>query len=201
VTPRTVQVTIASNPAGIQLTLDGQPHTAPFSFTGVVGMTRNIGASSPQTLNGTAWEFVNWSIGGAPIQDVATPASNTTFTATYRLACPPNVLAQLELGTLGVTRVGTTTYYVQWLTVRNKTATAIQGPLVLVFGNLQQAVLAAPSLTTSCGPAAANPGIVFHAVDDRLDPGETTVVPVLILKIGLLPVTGTPSVLSGLPLR
>ena len=201
VTPRTVQVTIASNPAGIQLTLDGQPHTAPFSFTGVVGMTRNIGASSPQTLNGTAWEFVNWSIGGAPIQDVATPASNTTFTATYRLACPPNVLAQLELGTLGVTRVGTTTYYVQWLTVRNKTATAIQGPLVLVFGNLQQAVLAAPSLTTSCGPAATNPGIVFHAVDDRLDPGETTVVPVLILKIGLLPVTGTPSVLSGLPLR
>jgi len=89
----------------------------------------------------------------------------------------------------------------QNLSRRVKTATAIQGPLVLVFGNLQQAVLAAPSLTTSCGPAATNPGLVFHAVDDRLDPGETTVVPVLILKIGLLPVTGTPSVLSGLPLR
>jgi glucose/arabinose dehydrogenase len=201
VTPRTVQITIATNPSGLQVTLDGQPQTAPLNFTGVVGMTRNIGTGTPQLLNGTGWEFLNWSMGGAATQDVITPPSNTTFTATFRLACPPNVLAQLDLAGVSYTRLGTTAYYLQWIAVRNKSASVIQGPLVLVLGNVQQAIVAAPSLTTTCGPAASNPGVVFHAVDDRLNPGETTLVPVVYLKIGLLPITATPSVLSGLPLR
>jgi hypothetical protein len=201
VLPRTVQITMATNPPGLQLTLDGQPLTSPLTFTGVVGMMRNLGASTPQTLNGTVWEFFNWSNGGAAIQDVATPAVNTTFTATFRLACPPDVLSQLDVANLGFTRLGTTAYYLQWVAIKNKTAGAIQGPFVIVLGNLQQAILAAPSLTTSCGPAASNPGVVFHANDDRLDPGEVTLVPLVYLKIGVLPITATPSVLSGLPLR
>jgi glucose/arabinose dehydrogenase len=201
VTPRTVQVTITTNPAGLQVTLDGQPQGTPLSFTGVVGMTRTIGASSPQMVNGTAWEFLNWSIGGGAIQDVATPPTNTTFTASYRLACPPNVLSQLDVTTLSFTRLDTTAYYVQWIAVKNKTAGAIQGPFVIVLGNLQHVSLAAPALTTSCGPAASNPGLVFHAQDDRLDPGEITLVPLVYVRLDDLPATGTPSVLSGLPPR
>jgi hypothetical protein len=201
VMPRTVQVTIATNPVGFQVTLDGQPQTTPLTFTGVVGITRNIGASTPQTLNGTTWEFANWSIGGAAIQDVSTPPANATLTATFRLACPPNVTSQLDLFDLGFTRLGTTAYYLEWVAVRNKTAAVIQGPLVLVLGNLQQALVAAPSLTTSCGPAASNPGIIFHATDDQLAAGEVTLIPIVYLKLGLLPITATPSVLSGVPLR
>ena len=87
------------------------------------------------------------------------------------------------------------------MAVRNKTAAVIQGPLVLVIGNLQQAAMVAPSLMTSCGPAASNPGLIFHAIDDKLNPNEVTIVPWMFLKIGILPVTGTPSVLSGIPLR
>lgn len=39
---------------------------------------------SPQTLNGTSYEFTSWSDGGAATHEVRTPATNTTYTATYR---------------------------------------------------------------------------------------------------------------------
>ena len=42
--PRKVNVTLASSPSGASLTLDGQPVTAPFTFTGVAGVQRTIGA-------------------------------------------------------------------------------------------------------------------------------------------------------------
>ena len=199
--PRTAQVTIATNPAGLQVTLDGQPQTTPLTFTGVVGITRSIGAISPQPVNGTPWEFQTWSIGGAATQTISTPSSNATFTATFRVACPPNVTAQVNLASLGTTRLGTSDFYLQWIVIRNKTATTIPGPLVLVIGNLSNAVMAAPSLTTSCGPAASNPGLTVPAVDNLLSPGEITLAPVLYLKLGSLPIVGVPSVLSGIPLR
>ena len=199
--PRTAQVTIVTNPPGLQVTLDGQPQTAPFTFTGVVGMTRTIGAISPQPVNGTPWEFLSWSIGGASVQEVPTPSTNATFTATFRVACPPNVTSQVDLFNLGTTRLGTSAYFLQWVAVRNKTAATIPGPLVFVLGNLQNAVMVSPSVTTSCGPAASNPGLTVPAVDNQLSPGEVALVPVLYQKIGLLPITGVPSVLSGIPLR
>jgi len=65
VVPRKSTITLASVPAGLQLTLDGQPVTAPASVLGVVGIQRTLGVISPQTLNGTTYEFVSWSDGGA----------------------------------------------------------------------------------------------------------------------------------------
>ena len=38
---------------------------------------------------------------------ITTPPVNTTITATFRLACPPNVTPQLDLFNLGMTRIGT----------------------------------------------------------------------------------------------
>ena len=35
---------------------------------------------------GTTYEFVSWSDGGAATHNISTPASNTTYTATYRVA-------------------------------------------------------------------------------------------------------------------
>jgi glucose/arabinose dehydrogenase len=84
VLPRKVTVTIATDPAGLQINLDGQPGTAPLTFTGVVGIQRNIEAPSPQSLNGTGWEFVSWSDGGAANHNIATPDANTTYTAVFR---------------------------------------------------------------------------------------------------------------------
>ena len=65
INPRIVQVTLATNPAGLQLRLDGQPVTTPFSFNGVVGIVRTLEAVTPQGAGGTTYEFVSWSDGGA----------------------------------------------------------------------------------------------------------------------------------------
>ena len=79
--PRKVTINLATNPAGLQLKLDGQ--TAPTSFTGIVGMSRNIEAVSPQTVGGNSYTFVSWSNGGARVQNITVPSSNTTYTATF----------------------------------------------------------------------------------------------------------------------
>jgi len=82
--PRKVQVTLTTTPSGLSLTLDGQPIDAPYTFTGVVGIRRTIGAPSPQGVGSRIYDFVSWSDGGAATHTIATPASDTTFTATYR---------------------------------------------------------------------------------------------------------------------
>lgn len=86
VLPNTATVTLASNPSGAQLTLDGQPVVAPLSVTSVVGMVRAIGAVSPQLLGGISQQFASWSDGGATVHDLATPATNTSYTASFSAA-------------------------------------------------------------------------------------------------------------------
>ncbi len=81
--PNTSTFTLASNPAGLQLTLDAQPATAGQSVASVVGMQRSIGVVSPQNFGGTSYQFASWSDGGALTHNIATPAANTTYTATF----------------------------------------------------------------------------------------------------------------------
>ncbi|HEV2905093.1 MAG TPA: PQQ-dependent sugar dehydrogenase [Pyrinomonadaceae bacterium] len=81
--PQTSNITLRTNPQGLRLTLDGQ--TAPTTpVLSVEGVIRSLGAPSPQTLNGTTYEFVSWSDGGAATHEVATPTNDATFTATFR---------------------------------------------------------------------------------------------------------------------
>jgi glucose/arabinose dehydrogenase len=85
--PNKVQLTLASDPAGLQLSLDGTAtQTAPFTVTGVVGVFRSLVAPSPQTLSGSSFTFDHWSDGGAATHTITTPATSTTFTASYRVA-------------------------------------------------------------------------------------------------------------------
>jgi glucose/arabinose dehydrogenase len=81
--PNVVNMTVQTNPPGLQITLDGQPRTAPYSFDAVVGNIQVLGAPSPQILSGTPYAFANWSQGGTQTQDVTIPASNTTYTANF----------------------------------------------------------------------------------------------------------------------
>ncbi|MSO19377.1 MAG: glucose sorbosone dehydrogenase [Acidobacteria bacterium] len=83
VLPRTVTVTLSSNPGGFALTLDGQPITATYSFTAVVGMFRTIGAAATQTRPNGTYDFTRWPDNGAATHQITVPAVNTTFTATY----------------------------------------------------------------------------------------------------------------------
>ncbi|MEP6994637.1 MAG: PQQ-dependent sugar dehydrogenase [Acidobacteriota bacterium] len=83
--PKLSTMTFATSPTGLQLTLDGQPFTAPSAVVGVVGIIRTIGAPSPQGSN----VFLSWSDGGAQTHTISTPASNTTYTASFSGSPPP----------------------------------------------------------------------------------------------------------------
>ena len=79
--PRKSTVTLATDPAGLQVLLDGQPVTTPYSFVGVEGIARNLEAVSPQGAAG--WAFASWSDGGARAHSISTPTADTTYTAEY----------------------------------------------------------------------------------------------------------------------
>jgi glucose/arabinose dehydrogenase len=81
--PRTSTITLASNPTGLQLLLDGTPFTAPSAFPNVVGMIRTLGVVSPQSSGANTYDFLSWSDGGAATHEITVPASNQTFTALF----------------------------------------------------------------------------------------------------------------------
>lgn len=81
--PRKSTITLATSPPGLAVTLDRQPQSAPSSMVGVVGFTRTLGVVSPQTVNGTSYQFVSWSDGGARTHTINTPASDTVYTASF----------------------------------------------------------------------------------------------------------------------
>ena len=82
VLPRTSTITLASTPPGLNLTLDGQPYGGP--VVGVVGMTRSIGAPTPQTLGGATCTFRSWIDGGNATHSIRTRQTSTTYTARFR---------------------------------------------------------------------------------------------------------------------
>jgi glucose/arabinose dehydrogenase len=81
--PRKSTISLATSPTGLQLTLDGQPVTTPFSDVGVEGIQRTIGVVSPQTINGVTYTFSNWQHGGAASQTISTPVNDITYTAVF----------------------------------------------------------------------------------------------------------------------
>jgi len=80
--PNKVNITAATNIAGLQLILGAQ-NTAPFTKTLVVNTPISLEALTPQVLNGKYYEFTSWSNGGSAAQTIRVPAKDSTFTATY----------------------------------------------------------------------------------------------------------------------
>ena len=68
----------------LTITVDGQPFTAPHTFASVVGFQRPLGAPLSQSLNDTLYSFSQWSDLGPATHTISTPASNTTYAATYQ---------------------------------------------------------------------------------------------------------------------
>lgn len=79
VLPLTVEVTLATDPAGLTVLLDGAPVSTPTTFTAVAGITRVLEAPTPQGQN----VFDSWSDGGAREHAISTPVTDTTFVATF----------------------------------------------------------------------------------------------------------------------
>ena len=78
VLPNTVTLTLTTLPADLQVMLDGQPVTTPSTVASVVGIVRTLGVNLP-----LGYTFVSWSDGGAATHTIATPATNSSYTATY----------------------------------------------------------------------------------------------------------------------
>jgi hypothetical protein len=81
--PKTVTVTLNSNPGGFALVLNGSQAATPFTRTLIQGSQNTISAPSPQTKGKKAWVFKAWSDGGGQTHPV-TANSSTTYTATYK---------------------------------------------------------------------------------------------------------------------
>jgi glucose/arabinose dehydrogenase len=85
--PRTVVLTFKTNPGGLKLaglTVNEAAVSTPFSVRVVVGSGNSVSAPSPQTFNRSTYFFSSWSDGGAKDHTIFAPATNTTYTATYR---------------------------------------------------------------------------------------------------------------------
>ena len=89
VLPRKANLTLATNPAGLQLRLDGQPTPTPLDLR---ERRRDRARASrrrrTQPSGGTTYEFVSWSDGGAATHNISTPAPRTPPTP-RPIASPP----------------------------------------------------------------------------------------------------------------
>lgn len=90
VQPRKVTLSFRSAPSGVQLTLDGQPRATPFDILAVAGMERDLGAPTPQVIGPDSLVWQSWSDAGANLHTIVTPATSTTYTATYQVVAVVN---------------------------------------------------------------------------------------------------------------
>src|SRR5215469_4944838 len=85
--PKTVVLTFRTNPGGLvldDLVVNEATRTTPFPLTVVVGSANTVSAPSPQQFNKSTYNFSSWSDGGPASHTITAPATNTTYTATYR---------------------------------------------------------------------------------------------------------------------
>jgi uncharacterized repeat protein (TIGR01451 family) len=83
VNPQTVDLTIQSAPAGLQLSAGTTTAAAPFVKTVIVNSQTGLDAPSPQGAFPDVYDFSSWSDGGAQSHTVVASASPVTYSATY----------------------------------------------------------------------------------------------------------------------
>jgi glucose/arabinose dehydrogenase len=91
--PQTVTMAFETSPTGLQLSWDATTAAAPFNNAVIIGSQNTVSAPVTQLSNGSLYEFVAWSDGGAATHTVIASASPATLTATYALRPPPASLS------------------------------------------------------------------------------------------------------------
>ena len=85
-------VTITTNPVGLNISVDGIPALSPETYGWAPGSNHTIATNSPQTFNGSIYNFASWSDSGAVSHVVSGPASATTFTATFNVSAATSTI-------------------------------------------------------------------------------------------------------------
>jgi hypothetical protein len=89
VLPRKSEVSLATEPAGLGLVVDGVPVSTPRTFTGVEGLQRELAAPDTAVAqDGTPLQFAGWSDGKSIRHVISTPEEDATYTAAYRPSEP-----------------------------------------------------------------------------------------------------------------
>ena len=79
---RPVDVTLAANVPGIELTLDSASGPAPFTETVIEDSAHTLSAPATQDVGGVRYAFESWSDGGARVHNI-TATGTATYTAEY----------------------------------------------------------------------------------------------------------------------
>lgn len=80
--PRTVQLTLASTPGNLQLTLNGTAARSQLVKTVIQGSTNTIGAED-QVIGRRSYEFRSWSDGKPQLHTIVVTATSK-YTATFK---------------------------------------------------------------------------------------------------------------------
>ncbi|MBL8212186.1 MAG: VCBS repeat-containing protein, partial [Bryobacterales bacterium] len=75
--------TVATNPPGRTIVVDGATLVAPQSFPWTPGTSHTVAVPSPQMASGTRYPFSSWSDGAAATRTITAPSSSTTYTANF----------------------------------------------------------------------------------------------------------------------
>lgn len=79
------RVTFATNPTGLNLSVNGRTNWPSLTFTGAAGTQYQVSAPSSQVdAQGRINQFVSWSNGGAESQTYIQPGNDDRLTATYQ---------------------------------------------------------------------------------------------------------------------
>lgn len=96
--PSLSTVTLASVPAGLPFTVDGQPLRKTSSFTSVSGFAHTVSAAQSQALGKVTYAFVSWSDSGSASHSIKPPVGASTYTATYSVGSLPQGWANGDIG-------------------------------------------------------------------------------------------------------
>jgi uncharacterized repeat protein (TIGR01451 family) len=141
--PRTVELSFASSPSGLQLVVGGSSSTTPFTRTVIEGSNNSISAPSPQALGATDYEWVSWSDGLARSHNIVAGTA-ATYTATYQVMTPP------QSADLALTKTGALNGVATWtLSLSN------QGP------NPAQNLVVTDTLPSRVSFVSASPGCTY----------------------------------------
>jgi uncharacterized repeat protein (TIGR01451 family) len=143
--PKTVDLSFATSPAGLQVALGGDGATAPFTRTVIQGSLNSISTDTPQDLDGVRYQFQGWSDGGASAHDVRAGSAPVTYTATF-------VPISADLG---VTQTATSGGSRATFTIKTRNNGPLQASGAVLIDTLPTK-LTFVSASSGCSYAAAN---------------------------------------------
>ena len=81
--PVTSTINLVTQPAGLKVTLEGQPHVTPYSVLAVSGMSRSLGVVTPQSTSDSTFMFNYWMSGGSASHNFTVTDNDVTLTAVF----------------------------------------------------------------------------------------------------------------------